>query len=1607
MISQTPQVWLDFQSFSDMGDLILCWDYVKELFDPAVIEDMYSSMIKMVKELAVLDDWNKVIDVLPDSQKKNRTTEMMEILPLQFPEKNLYSEFLRRVEETPELSAIIDSASGKQISYKKLKNISLQIAAFLKDEGIKPGDYVGITLPRGYRQIYAIMSILFVGGIYVPIASSQPKERRKKIYDQIGIQYVVSDAKTIEDCGILDEKINVINLEQAMKYNTSLREPEWVAYDSSAYVIMTSGSTGVPKGVEISHQSAMNTILDLNEKYSVDKEDVLLMVSAIDFDLSVYDIFGILSAGGTIVSLNEGNYKNPEVWLQMLDKYNISMWNSVPILFDMLVTMAEGRKRKLEIRLVFLSGDWISIELPARFYSISNQNSLIVAMGGATEASIWSNFFEVPKTIPAHWVSIPYGKALKNQVYRVIDDYGRICPNHVEGELCIGGVGLAKGYRGDKQLTEKKFILDHDGMRWYKTGDKGLTWNDGTIEFLGRKDSQVKIKGHRIELGEIENAIKRYPGVRNAIVSVVEHSKNDKKIVAFIQIEENASQFYVSKKTDNTDYSAILNMVDEDTKIRTDFQDILNSMTLDFLKTVFEQLGILFEECFRLDEIVKIGKISHEMQGLVFRWMKLLVEYGQLEKIENTYIKTEKYDKRQEIKSGNHFYAGMFHDLLADMTDILQGEKNPIELFYSENSNVRPDILVKHLDGYSTNTNRMLDLVQSIIGKGGQKDIKILEIGGRDKEFTKSILKQNKGRIAEYICLENTLFFQNDYQDVMDEFSEFEYKVEKLESMQNTFADTFDIVIVLNSLHRFNDIRETLQMISDVLKSDGCLVGSEPNRDLLIIDVIPGILEKGFIDMNLSNRGGSIIPDEQRMVNLLEKTGYKAEYITGAEQITLNGNMIFVGKLRNKKNVIFDNLAHYLDGEIPSYMMPFAFYAIDQIPLNKNGKIDHKKLSSLVKPSMREPIAETKSDTNEQMNVTQALLKNVFEQVLQVQNIKMQDNYFSLGGDSLIATQVIGILRNQHNINISIRNIFENPTIMELARFIDENTINLMKENKAQLLVEKEHEYEPFPLTNVQFAYWIGRKGAFSMGQVSTHCYYEFDCEELDIPKLQKVWNDMVAHHGMLRAIVSENGEQRIMKQVPMYLIQTANLSGLDVEQKQEYLAKVREEMSRQVLAAEKWPLFDLKITVIDQKKSRLHINFDNLILDGWSMFYLLDEMAERYWIDEYQDKELQISFRDYVLSLDNARNTKKYDDDKLYWLKRLDNFSKAPNLPLIKKESELSDYKFYRRCLHLEANEWDKIKSISKNNEITPTVFFLTVFSDCLRRWSYNKNFALNLTQFERNFQHPQINELVGDFTNLTLLEIKHIKGSSFIDRAKAIQKQLIRDLEHSLYTAVEFERELRQRDRNLKDSIMPIVFTSGLGINQWEDDKWIGKLTYNISQTPQVWIDHQIVEQNNGLTLNWDSVDELLSKEMLDKMFECYRKQIYSYIAEPETMLIANNEIWEVNQTDEHREESCEKSKSKTKNIDLDSVPTNTDFCNEYQEKLVAIWEKILQMPIEDYNKTFFELGGDSLGMVKMVNEINENFQINITIVDIVEHNCIRDLAEFLTDNIEEGMI
>lgn len=267
------------------------------------------------------------------------------------------------------------------------------------------------------------------------------------------------------------------------------------------------------------------------------ERDVVFGISNLHFDLSVYDVFGILGAGGKVVLPSSDRVKDPAHWIELLNKEGVTIWNSVPAFVEMLVEYEEYRKLGINqnLRLILMSGDWIPVSLPDRVRGIL-QTVKMEALGGATEASIWSNCYKIPDTIPENWKSIPYGKPLANQKYYILNQNMENCPNWVPGNLYIAGEGIALGYLNDEEKSKEKFIIwQKTGEKLYSTGDMGRYWSDGNIEFLGRTDNQIKINGYRVETGEIENALYTTSLVKKCLVSY----ENDKLCA------------YITKKTES------------------------------------------------------------------------------------------------------------------------------------------------------------------------------------------------------------------------------------------------------------------------------------------------------------------------------------------------------------------------------------------------------------------------------------------------------------------------------------------------------------------------------------------------------------------------------------------------------------------------------------------------------------------------------------------------------------------------------------------------------------------------------------------------------------------------------------------------------------------------------------------------------------------------------------------------------------------------------------------------------------------------------------------------------------------------------------------------
>ncbi|TDD79238.1 non-ribosomal peptide synthetase [Actinomadura rubrisoli] len=489
IISQGPQVLLDAQVTEVSGGLLLNWDVRRPAFPDGVAEAMFGAYTSAITRLGAPGaDWDAPLGIgAPPEQLRVR--QRLNATPAP-PRRTLTGGFFDHARRTPAAPALHWGDDGT-LTYGELAGRSLRIAAGLVAGGVRPGDRVSVEFPKGPAQAAAVLGVLAAGAAYVPIGAEQPEARRARIRATAGV------AASLTPDAVPDAE--------------PLAGPVAAGPDQVAYVLFTSGSTGEPKGVEVSHGAAMATIGDLVERFSLSPRDVTLGISALDFDLSVFDLFAPWSAGGAVVLPLEDERRDAARWGELARRWPVTVLNCVPSVLEMLLRSGPAGG----LRLVLLGGDWVGTHLPALLEERA-PGARFVALGGTTETAIHSTVQEVAGEVPADWHAVPYGVPLSGVACRVVDELGRDRPDWVTGELWIGGAGVADGYTGDPGRTADRFVV-HDGMRWYRTGDLARYRPDGSLEFLGRSDHQVKVRGFRIELGEVEAALQDHPAVERAV----------------------------------------------------------------------------------------------------------------------------------------------------------------------------------------------------------------------------------------------------------------------------------------------------------------------------------------------------------------------------------------------------------------------------------------------------------------------------------------------------------------------------------------------------------------------------------------------------------------------------------------------------------------------------------------------------------------------------------------------------------------------------------------------------------------------------------------------------------------------------------------------------------------------------------------------------------------------------------------------------------------------------------------------------------------------------------------------------------------------------------
>jgi pyochelin synthetase len=1046
-ISQTPQVWLDHQVVDITGTLELSWDAVEELFPDDLLDDMFAAYTGLVTRLATQDAvWSAANVVeLPEHQlalyvKVNDTRG-----PL--PGTLLHEPFLSSAARTPDLPAVITSTGV--LSYAELVARASAIAHGLPRRAAGQRDrLVGVALPKGADQIIATYGVLLAGSAYLPMNPALPARRVRQILDDAAVTAVVTAPEVDIEWPAGVRPVEVSGL-RSDAVPAATAQP-----DELSYVIYTSGSTGRPKGVMIEHRAALNTVIDINERFGVTAADRVFGLADLGFDLSVYDVFGTHAAGAALVLPDADRLVDPGHWAEVMTAHGVTVWNSVPAQMEMLVEHLEagGRIHK-GLRLVMLSGDWIPVDLPQRILDLWPDVE-VISLGGATEASIWSIYHRV-RAQDAGAPSIPYGIPLRNQAFHVLDAEFRPCPVWVAGELLIEGHGLARGYRGDPEKTAASFVEHPDtGARLYRTGDFGRYLPNGTIQFLGRRDGQVKVNGHRVELGEVESALQAHPGVERAVVVKADDAAGSARLVGYVVPGAADHGLRVTER-------AAPELADREWRALSEIPDLpvsgptAGELTaawrgLDELHTVavavaFRRLGLpaIAGAAFDPGEAMRAAEVPERYQRWFDRAVEALTGQGYLapaadglavarelpESVPAGVADRARQDMRQVLGIGPEI-SDWFLDVVDNLASVLSQDTHSAELYANDRT---PDVYARLFDpSYLV----AAEAVRRIVAARPDGPVRVLEVGAGYGSLTRHLLPLLPAGRTEYVFTDISTFFLGRARKAFTAYPFLRYELLDLDrAPQVQGFDDFaaDVVVAASVLHDTRRIGPALRHLRSVLAPGGVLLLVEQTRFHPWFDLTMG-LQQGFDvfeDTGLRDRHPLL--DRGSWEEELASAGFTASAV-----LTVNGGPAAVGfdvlvargpleRHRFEPEVLREFVAERL----PRHMVPARISALAALPLSSTGKVDRGALArTSAGPVRTAPPEPPRTDR-------QRRLVELWQLVLGVEEIGITDDFLETGGDSLLAARLVANINSAFSVQVPVAALLAHPSVAALDTYLD------------------------------------------------------------------------------------------------------------------------------------------------------------------------------------------------------------------------------------------------------------------------------------------------------------------------------------------------------------------------------------------------------------------------------------------------------------------------------------------------------------------------------------------------------------------------------------------
>jgi len=1071
-----PRAYENFEIFlnatGSKNGLILEWSYNVSLFNEETIVKFNDEFRAILDKIIV----NPELSISALTERENICFETAEEVFIA-PNETVNTLIAEAVKLYPLKTAL--SFGNIKLNYTELTEKVNQLSFFLEEKGIQSGDIVGLSLERSTEMLISLLAILKLGAVYLPLDPDYPLDR---------IEFMLEDSAA---------KVLLISRQYKNRYETHSKEivieeiwPLLQTYykdfpqknikgNDLAYILYTSGSTGKPKGVKITHRNLANFLISMRTSPGINDSDRLLAITTISFDIAGLELYLPLISGAELVLADSEATKDGRILLNLLEDKKITVMQATPSTWQMILDSGWSEKNSLKI---LSGGEALPKDLASKLLDLSGE---LWNMYGPTETTIWSTF----KQIKAGDKVLTIGWPINNTQIYIVDENGKALPTNEIGEIYIGGDGVAEGYLNRPELTSEKFVADlfshKAGAKLYRTGDLGKILENGEIQCFGRIDHQVKIRGHRIELGEIETFISKQVGIKQAVVLAREDIPMDKRLVAYVTLEENSEQ-----SNDNSiwkDHWDTVYQIGAEEKRKLNVAD----QNID---------GILLEHL----------ENSENLKKQAAEWIKNSVAR----------ISEQKPKRIYEIGSG----AGQILYELAPQTeyyiatDYAQAAIDNINLHvqaapqkwsnvkaftapaddFSSLGNTPVDLVLIHsVAQYFADADYLLSVIKQSVkavanggcifigdmqGKNSLLMCHAMDHLPRDADSNtlatfKSIV-ENLVRIEEEFVADPAFFYA--LPNLFPEITGVDVQLRKGNFLNETTKYHYDIWLYVNKpvvttppeiTKTWEEIDDSIDALQKLLSENvGAVIeiknilNSRTVKDLKLLKLLDSanpetpIFE---IKKKITLADGGYHP--HRFWNLGENLNYNAHLRWSTDGTDGLFDAVFVPKTDSiiipefsqttelKKNIYdfartptfhneiyltketIQNWKDNLNASLPAFMVPDDFIALKTFPLTPNSKIDRK---SLPKPEYKKLSKTTSSKVY--LTENEKIVTDIWREALGLEDLNINDDFFELGGHSLLAVRVMVAIEKKTGKRLPLATLFNNSTIKKLAHQISD-----------------------------------------------------------------------------------------------------------------------------------------------------------------------------------------------------------------------------------------------------------------------------------------------------------------------------------------------------------------------------------------------------------------------------------------------------------------------------------------------------------------------------------------------------------------------------------------